>query len=338
MSDQNQNIKFRPMNVAVHPRSRANDIVRARAGIPGGEPQREIVPGIDPTPKHNLRNFGGRTIQNLTYTNFYIGGADSWKDSDIKNIDHALAAAMNDKNLNNVMVQYFKNQPIGTTFKPSQVLPGSKPKSFSQDDVEALLAKLHKDGKLDGYDFSSTLFNFFLPSGTQLTTDSVRTGGAERVKNPAHIEDEANSLQGLGGYHGSIHPTPDSTIYYSIGAYSERLPGGQDNGIVVFDEPWKNIVAVFYHELQEARTDPDVLDAILAGNDPKATRFLGWMSTQGEECGDFPIFETGGALEMVMQEIDLADGSGKVPVQFQYSNAVKGPEGPIAQPHEAPKH
>jgi hypothetical protein len=333
------------MNVAVHPKSRANELGRAKAGIPGGEPQLEIVPGIPQTPKHNLRFFGGRTIQNLTYTNFYIGDSASWKESDIKNIDHALAAAMSDTNLNNVMVQYFKNQPIGSTFKPSQILPGAKPKSFSQDDVEALLAKLHKDGKLAGYDFSSTVFNFFLPSGTTLTTDTTRTsaGGAASVerspKNPAHPEDEVSSLQGLGGYHGSIHPSPDTTIYYAIGAYSEPSPtGGHDNGIVAFDEPWKNIVAVFYHELQEARTDPDVQDAILAGNDPKAMRFLGWMSNQGEECGDFPVFETGGALDMIMQEVQLTDGSGKVPVQFQYSNAVKGPEGPIAAPHEVAKH
>jgi hypothetical protein len=29
----------------------------------------------------------------------------------------------------------------------------------------------------------------------------------------------------------------------------------------------------------------------------------------------------------------LGDGSGTVPIQFQYSNAVHGPEGPIAAPH-----
>jgi hypothetical protein len=37
--------------------------------------------------------------------------------------------------------------------------------------------------------------------------------------------------------------------------------------IVVFDQPWKNVVATFYHELNEARTDADVEDAIRAGND-----------------------------------------------------------------------
>ncbi len=52
-------------------------------------------------------------------------------------------------------------------------------------------------------------------------------------------------------------------------------------------------MATFYHELQEARTDPDVE----------------------------------GMLTKVFKEVPLADGSGTVPVQLQYSNAVHGPEG-----------
>ncbi len=36
-----------------------------------------------------------------------------------------------------------------------------------------------------------------------------------------------------------------------------------------------------------------------------------------------------------MQEVPLTDGSNSVPVQFQYSNAVHGPEGPIPAPYDA---
>src|SRR5512142_2055630 len=68
--------------------------------------------------------------------------------------------------------------------------------------------------------------------------------------------------------------------YYAIGVYSEQLADGSTNGIPVFDAPWKNVVATFYHELNEARTDADVEDAIRAGNDPSATKFLGWVSRQ----------------------------------------------------------
>jgi hypothetical protein len=37
-------------------------------------------------------------------------------------------------------------------------------------------------------------------------------------------------------------------------------------------------------------------------------------------------------LSLVFQEILLSMGGGRVPVQFLYSNAVHGAEGPIDQP------
>ncbi len=107
--------------------------------------------------------------------------------------------------------------------------------------------------------------------------------------------------------------------------YSETR-NGQTNGIPVFDAPWKNVVATFYHELNEARTDPDVERVIQGGS----STLLGWMSRQGEECGDFPVFEAN-PLSQVFQEVPLT-GGGTVPVQFQYSNHVHGPEGPIPKP------
>jgi hypothetical protein len=127
--------KFRPMNVAVAPGSKAEKHYRAMA-LPLAaliKPQ-VIAPGLPPTPEHNLINHGGKTIQDLVFTNFYVGGASSWAESDIESIDQALAAAMADTNLNNVMMQYFKNKPITTTFKPSHILSSARPSQFSQGD------------------------------------------------------------------------------------------------------------------------------------------------------------------------------------------------------------
>jgi hypothetical protein len=50
------------------------------------------------------------------------------------------------------------------------------------------------------------------------------------------------------------------------------------------------------------------------------------------------VFESGEVLSRIFQEVKLTDCSGVVPVQFQYSNAVKGPEGPIAAPHPLAAH
>ncbi|HKN33820.1 MAG TPA: hypothetical protein VJX16_11320 [Terriglobales bacterium] len=322
----------RPMNVFVRRGSSAEKLFRERTrkGV-----HEAIVPGVKPTPAHDLRNHGGKTIENLRFMNFYVG-ADAWDADDIANINRAIAAAMSDRNLNNVMAQYFPG-PISSTFDGSQNLPGPAPQIVSQGDVEQLVSTLYKQKRFSDRDLSSTVFNFLLPPGTVLNTDTTTTGGLrensavhQRVAIP---HDEDDSLHGLGGYHGSVHVSSTDTVYYSIGAYSETRADGKVNGIPVFDQAWKNVVTTFYHELNEARTDADVEDAIRAGNDPNAESFLGWTSDQGEECGDFPVFEAGNDLTKVFQEVPLADDSGTVPVQFQYSNRVHGPEGPIAQPH-----
>lgn len=329
-----------PMNVYVRRGSSAEKAFRKRAGSP--VPQ-AIVPSIAPTPEHDLKYQGGKTIQNLKFMNFYVGG-DAWDQGDRSNIDKALAGAMSDQNLNNVMAQYFPG-PITTQFEGSQTLPGAAPQIMSQGDVEQRVTTLYTGGKLASHGLTSTLFNFMLPPGTVLNTDTTVTGGRQQViaagKNQAaakkmHIvvpRDEADSLNGLGGYHGSVHVSGTDIVYYAVGVYSQTEADGTVNGIPVFDQPWKNVVATFYHELNEARTDADVEDAIRAGNAPNANSFLGWISDQGEEIGDFPVSEAGGDLKKVFQEVELTDNSGKVPVQFMYSDAVHGPEGPIAKPN-----
>ncbi|HDR8066353.1 TPA: hypothetical protein QCY66_005378 [Bacillus cereus] len=333
------NRPIKAMNVFVAPASTAEKNLRGQAENNGVHSE-VIAPGISPTPQHDLINRGGKTIPHLSYINFYVGGTDSWNKEDIDNIDKALEAAMADEHLNNVMVQYF-NEPITSTFKGSKILKGTAPVSVSKGDVEAIVSKLYFEGELKENDFGSTVFNFMLPSGTVLTTDDATTsnGGQTQLEDHkgnhplADTDDAADSLDGLGGYHGSVHfkkPNDErDTVYYSIGVYSEVRADGWRNGIPVFDHSWKNVVATFYHELQEARTDPDVEEANMTGD----TSLLGWVSNKGEECGDFPVFEVNGMLTKVFKEVPLADGSGTVPVQLQYSNAVHGPEGPISTPH-----
>ncbi len=328
-----------PLRVFVGPGTKAEKGFHARKCMPS---PKAIAPGIPPTPAHDLIFHGGHTITDLVFTNFYLGGTAAWKASDIANIDKALAAAMADVDLNNVMSQYYPSGKISSASRPSQTLAGPPPKVFSQGDVENLVQQLFSAGTLKVFDFPSTVFNFMLPSGTILNTDEAPAGGAavalaekpRAVRSRVPVEEEEDSTQGLGGYHGSVHVgsgTSTEILYYAVGVYSENLPDGTVNGIPVFDQSWKNVVATFYHELNEARTDPDVEDAIRAGSDPAAVNFLGWTSKQGEECGDFPVFEAD-PLTKVFQEVKLTNGDGTVPVQFQYSNHVHGPEGPLKTP------
>ena len=322
--------------------------MRRAAGLPGQAPKNlELVSGVAPTPAEDLRYHGGKTIAKLSFVNLYVAG-ESWPAQDVEAIERALAAAMADRNLNNVMAQYF-TEPIGSTARNWHPLNGGyKPQVVTQGDVQYYLKFLHDQGYLKGYDLPNTVFNFMLPPGTVLTTNSGRSsadGGVpasdvvtadkeddgDEPDSPIPEAEEGNSRDGLGGFHGSIH-LGKTTLYYAVGAYSEKRADGFRNGIPVFPEAWKNIVATFYHELQEARTDPDVEDAIRAGNDPRGVQFLGWTSDRGEECGDYPLDEVR-QLGTIIKEVPLTDGSGVVPVQFQYSNYVHGPEGPIASPH-----
>jgi hypothetical protein len=315
-----------PMNIVVLQSSDAEAKYRIRAGASMSS-SRAVAPGIHPTPDHDLVFHKGKTIETLTYTNFYVGGVTSWQAADIRNIDQALGAAMSDSGLNNVLAQYFPAMPT-TTFKPSTTLPGTKPAHFSQGDIEQLVSTMHTQGAFAGFDHTSTVFNYIMPRGTILN-DNPAVGaeeGKERTRDARNVDTEAaDSSHGLGGYQGSIH-NGGSTIYYAVGVYSERTSTG-NNGIPVFDKQWKNVVATFYHELCEARTDADVEDAIKN----RSNRFIGWASGQGEEIGDFPVFEAS-PLSLVFQEVPLAKG-GSAPIQLMYSNAVHGPEGPQPTPH-----
>ncbi len=288
----------------------------------------ERVAQIPATPDYDLVYQGGKLIPNLTFTNLYLGGQPAWKASDITSIDHALAAAMSDRRLNNVMMQYFSNHAITSTFRPSTVLSNAAPSTISQSDAEKLLATLFQNGQIQGYDLSVTVFNLMLPSGVVLTDSSSASGGEVSPASTGERETKVSSLQGLGGYHGAISVSSGQTLYYAIGCYSEQLANGSQNGVVAFADPWKNVVATFYHELNEARTDPDV-----NGTPGWISNPIADMGGSQVEVGDAPIFEAGNNLSLVFQDVPLADGSGTVPVQFMYSNAVHGPEGPIDSPH-----
>lgn len=339
----------RPLSVATRPGSKSRSHHHRRAALPGRTPSSaQRVDGIASTPDQDLRYRGGKTIQHLAYVNLYVSGDQGWDPADVRSIDRSLSAAMSDRNLNNVMMQYFNNQPISATALASHPLVGYLPTTVTKADVQYFLTYLSQQGYLNGMDLGSTVFNFVLPRGTILNDEDTRSGMASAKTDADSVikrreeheperksiipdDEEGNSLTGLGGYHGSIH-VGGRTLYYAVGVYSERRGDGSSNGIPIFDQPWKNVVATFYHELQEARTDPDVEDAIRGANDPNSERFLGWVSDQGEECGDFPIDEST-TLGVVFREVPLADGSGTVPIQLQYSNAVHGPEAPISSPH-----
>jgi hypothetical protein len=253
-----------------------------------------LEPGFEPRHDLDLRYLGGKTLPQLAFRLVYLG---RWSAADRRALDVSLPAALSDPGLNDVVSQYFPGEPVGSTFTGSTVRRGSVPERMDKPALESLVQGLPPG---DG-----AVTCLLLPRGVVL------------------VDGEVTSEHGLAGYHGSVH-ADGRTLYYAVGVYSEGT-----NGIVAFDEPWKNVCATLYHELQEVRTDPDVEDAIRAGRSPNAVHFLGWYSPDGGEIGDTPIAEADGDLGLVMKEVPLAAG-GAAPVQLLWSNRVGGPEGPAA--------
>lgn len=300
-----------------------------------------LIDAADSTSNDDLKFRGGKTIRDLKYVNLYISGDTQWAESDVKQIDASLSAAMRDQHLNNVLLQYFENQPISSTPLPSHPLVGYTPKTVTRGDIQNYATYLYEKGFLRAYDLGNTVFNFLLPPGTVLTTETdsanaPSAGSSARSFDTLADTKHIDSTKGLGGYHGSVATANGGRIYFSTGVYSQRFTNGLVNGIPVFNESWKNVVATLYHQLVETRTDPDVEVANQESADPNSARYLGWVSDSGLEICDIPI-RGNDSVSSVIREIPLADGSGTVPVQLPHSNIAHGPEGPISQPHPLPK-
>jgi hypothetical protein len=304
------------MRIQARPGSPAERRYYHNSALPkGGWPKPEVIaPGISPKPLDDLIFHGGKIVPQMEFQNIFLGGQASWKASEIDSINTAITLAMQDRNLNNVIKQYFVEiRSMACDPRSSVLIEEPNPGELDEPDVQQTVVRLLKERKVSDSGLDTVIFNLLLPPGCVL-----RLG-------------DSNSLNGLGGYHGSVHFENNGkrlTAYYSANVFSQKLPDGQANGIPAFDASWKDVVGTLYHELNEYRTDADVKDAIESGEN----RFLGWMSAQGQEIGDQPI-ATAEALSLVFKEVLASTGGKRLPVQLLYSNAVHGAEGPIDQPH-----
>jgi hypothetical protein len=306
---------IKPMRIQARQGSPAEKRYYGKSALPGGAwpMPKAIAPGVSPAPLEDLIFHGGHLVPQMEFQNVFLGSETDWPAGNIESIDRAIAIAMRDRRLNNVMVQYFHDATLSCDPRPSFVLGGAKPAQLDEPEVQAAVIALYDGGKMKKSDLDTTIFNLVLPPGTVLKLDT------------------SSSLNGLGGYHGSVHIKRKNkrvTLYYSANVFSQILGSGRENGIVVFDQSWKNVVGTLYHELNEFRTDADVNDAI----ETQSNDFLGWTSRSGRECGDQPIFAAAN-LNLVFKEVTPASGGKRIPVQFMFSNAVHGAEGPIANPH-----
>lgn len=300
-----------PMRIQARPNSKAEQAYWM-ASLPGAAwpMPKAIADGISLAPLEDLIFHGGKILPKMEFQNIYLGDSTLWNPDDVTSIDLAIVRAMQHKELNNVMSQYFSGSSLECESRTSMFFADASLAELGEDDIQRLVVTMFTRSTIARSDLESCIFNLILPPGSVLRLGT------------------ASSLDGLGGYHGSVHTMNGGTrvtLYYSASVFSQVLGSGRENGIVAFDASWKNVVATLYHELNESRTDPDVNDAI----EKQDNDFLGWNSRSGREVGDQPIFKAGPDLRLVFQEVAAPPGP-RIPVQFMYSNAVHGAEGPIA--------
>ena len=170
----------------------------------GPKKPRAIAPGINPDVKEDLIYHGGKVVPQMEFQNIYLGGSASWPGQDVTSIDAAIKLAMQDRRLNNVMLQYFPGVAMTCDMRESFVLDAPKPVRLDEPDVQAVIASLYDSALIKKSDLGTTLFNLILSPGTVLKLGS------------------ASSTNGLGGYHGSTHIERGGktiTLYYSANVY-----------------------------------------------------------------------------------------------------------------------
>jgi hypothetical protein len=307
---------------ATYTRYRARGVVAIAQG-PGIDRVGEAFP---PNPSEDLIYRGGRTIAQLSCKTFYVGRAWSGglQASARQDLDAALSYAMSDPALNEIVGQYFGGSTIASSVLPSMVLDAPLKATFDKNDVHALAERVFMTGVLSGIDLDNCVINFVLPPGALLSSDDSSDGGEARARTaPVVPQEEEDSKHGLGGYHGSVHvehPGSTVTLYYAVSVWSDGA-----NGIPIPGwQPWENVCATLYHELNEARTDPDVEDAIRTNN----IGWSGWNSASGQEIGDYPVYEAGRNLSLVFRKVAIAGAPAPVPIQLLWSNRIHGPEAP----------
>src|SRR5215472_10116717 len=211
------NLSSYTMRIQARHGSAVEKLYYTRSALPGNPwpTPKEIAPGISPSPLDDLMFHGGKTVPQMGFRNIYLGSRPDWSQSDVQLIEDATQRAMQNRSLNNIIVQYFPKKQISCDKLEPIFLSDAKPAVLDEPDVQQKIVALFKAKKLGQLDLDNTIFNLLLPPGTTLKLGN------------------ASSKNGLGGYHGSVRTKGQSgevTLYYSANVFSQFL-NAQENGI-----------------------------------------------------------------------------------------------------------
>ena len=99
MTTQTRRVTEQPLNLVLRPDSPAEAAFKSAV----------LAPGFEPAPGLALEYLGGRTLASLAYRLVYLG---RWQAAERRDLDRALAGAMRDPGLNEILAQYFPDAPV----------------------------------------------------------------------------------------------------------------------------------------------------------------------------------------------------------------------------------
>src|SRR5476649_2593428 len=209
-----------PMRIQARPGSKVEQAY-VTAALPGRSwpLPKVIAPGVNPAPLEDLIFHGGKTVPQLEFQNIFLGIDSSWAAGDVESIDSAILRAMQHIDLNNMMGQYFPGKALTCDGRKSIFFDDPALAHLGEPDIQRLATALYDKKAVDDSNIETCIFNLILPAGSILSLG------------------KSNSIDGLGGYHGSVHVQrggKDVIIYYSANVFSQRLADGRENGIDVF--------------------------------------------------------------------------------------------------------
>jgi len=204
-----------------------------------------------------LTQHGGAVLDHPQIANIYVG--DYWKTGQgaaDKTRNDAYAQEFGTSKMMGIAAEYGAG---ATSFAGSTITSGASPTKFTETDVQNMVKQQLQLGTLPKG--AQSIYTVVLPPNTVLDA-----GGG------------VTSLNGLGGFHGSVAGPDGQPIYYSVIAYSQGR-----NGIDFTGNPQDNVGITESHEWMEAMTDPDVNSTIPG-------RGLGWYDdVDNGEIGDLAI-------------------------------------------------
>lgn len=271
----------------------------------------DIAGGFVANPDLNLNYYGGKLISDLKAVQVYLG-AKTWDDKDIEQIEEAVTMLLQDPVQGEVIAQYMPHTGYQTDFEIVDSVPHNYELTgvFNRHDVGNVLRDCYE--RFGHNDLSQTTFNLMLPPGIVLSSEGMPMTPGDEV---------LISTAGLGGYHGSEN-IDGHEIYFTVQCYSQK-EGTFDNGVAYWEDSWKNIVSILYHELSQVFTNPDMEPSIRQDND----RLMGWYNEEVGEIADAPMQIAGPYLGLAMRELVLRTDT-VTPCQLLWSNRVNGPESP----------